>query len=59
MVLNYIKSNFHFWILVDANSETIDVTELKLYMHRANLHRLNPTLFKKINDIARESDFTA
>ena len=35
----------------------VDVTELKHYLHRANLHRTNPSLFKRINDIASWSDF--
>ena len=58
--LNFDGSDpFVFVVHADADSDTIDVTELKLYLHRANMHRTNPTLFKKINDVARESDFTA
>jgi len=34
------------------------VTELKHYLHRVNVHRSNPALFKRINDIAQQSDFT-
>ena len=35
----------------------IDVTELKHFMHKADLDRKNPALFKRIGDIARNSDF--
>ena len=31
-------------------SDQVDVAELKLYLHRANLHKTNPALFKRIND---------
>lgn len=37
----------------------MDVTELKHYLHRANIHRTNPSLFKRVSDHARKSDFTA
>ena len=33
------------------------MTELKFYLHKAKLHRTNPALFKRVNDLARESDF--
>ena len=32
--------------------ELVDVTELKHYFYRVNVHRTNPPLFKRINDIA-------
>ena len=35
----------------------LDVTELKHFLHRANLHSENPALFKIINDIAVNSEF--
>ena len=41
------------------NEDTVDVTELKFYLHKANLHRTNPALFKRINDVAYNSDFKA
>ena len=33
----------------------LDVTELKHYLHKGNLHVINPPLFKAINDIAKDS----
>lgn len=36
----------------------VDVTELKHYLHRVNIHRTNPSLFKRLSDIAKKSDFT-
>ena len=46
-------------VSIDMNDEDakLDVTELKHYLHRANLHSENPALFKVINDIASESNF--
>ena len=46
-------------VLYVENENTIDVTELKHYLHRSNVHRTNPPLFKRINDVALQSDFTA
>lgn len=40
------------------NEETVDVTELKHYLHRANIHRTNPSLFKRLSDVSKKSDFT-
>lgn len=37
----------------------MDVTELKYFMHRANLHRTNPPLFKRISDVAKMGEFKA
>ena len=34
----------------DGNKKEIDVKQLKHFLHRANLHRTNPPLFKRIND---------
>ena len=45
--------------MLDAieGKEVVDVTELKHYLHRVNVHRTNPPFFKKINDIALKSGF--
>jgi len=40
-------------MLVEGQEE-VDVAELKLYLHRANLHKTNPALFKRINDYEAE-----
>ena len=43
---------------VEASEDAkLDVTELKHFFHRANLHSENPALFKIINDIAVNSEF--
>lgn len=39
-------------------NEKVDVTMLKAYLYQENIHNLNPTLFKRINDIASTSNFT-
>ena len=40
----------YFWTI--DNEDMVDLTELKHYLHKANIHRTNPALFKRINDIA-------
>ena len=35
----------------------VDVTILKAYLHQENIQNLNPTLFKRVNDIAKSSNF--
>jgi hypothetical protein len=30
---------------------------LKAHMHQENIHNLSPTLFKRVNDIAKKSGF--
>jgi hypothetical protein len=35
----------------------VDVTMLKAQMHQENIHNLSPTLFKRVNDIAKKSGF--
>lgn len=37
---------------------SIDITNLKYLMHKANLHTDNPALFKAINDRAKKSTAT-
>lgn len=54
---NYFLNLFHF--IATENEEMVDVTELKHYLHRVNMHRSNPSLFKRLADIAKKSDFTA
>lgn len=49
----------------EGKEQEIDVKQLKHFLHRANLHRTNPPLFKRINDYvydtekdnAQQSDF--
>ena len=41
----------------EGEDAKLDVTELKHFLHRANLHSENPALFKIINDIAINSEF--
>lgn len=38
--------------------EKVDLTELKTYLFSENIHNLNPTLFKRINDMAKKSNFS-
>jgi hypothetical protein len=35
----------------------VDVTMLKAQMYQENIHNLSPTLFKRVNDIAKKSGF--
>ena len=44
---------------IETQKDKIDITELKHFFHRANLHIENPALFKAINDKALNSDFQA
>ena len=45
-------------VLIESGEDAkLDVTELKHYRHRANLHSENPALFKIINDVAVNSEF--
>ena len=37
----------------------VDVTELKHFLFKVNMHRTNPPLFKMISDISRHSDYKA
>lgn len=46
-----------FNIIKQDTADVVDVTELKFYLHKANLHRTNPSLFKRVNELAKESDF--
>eukprot|EP00347_Sterkiella_histriomuscorum_P012332 403369000 len=36
----------------------VDVTQFKAYLHQENVHNLYPSLFKRINDLAKKSNFT-
>ena len=45
-------------VSVEASEDAkLDVTELKHFLHKANLHSENPALYKIINDIAVNSEF--
>jgi hypothetical protein len=35
----------------------VDITEFKAQLHQENIHNLNPTLFKRVNDMARKTNF--
>jgi len=35
----------------------VDLTEFKTYLYSGNIHNLNPTLFKRVNDMAKKSNF--
>lgn len=35
----------------------VDMTQFRAYLHQENIHNLNPTLFKRVNDLARKSNF--
>ena len=35
----------------------IDLTQLKYYLHKANMHIDNPPMFKTINDLAKSTDY--
>lgn len=38
-------------------NDRVDVTMLKAQLYQENIHNLNPTLFKRVNDLAKESKF--
>jgi hypothetical protein len=38
-------------------NDRVDVTMLKAQLYQENIHNLNPTMFKRVNDIARTSNF--
>ncbi|CDW84594.1 comm domain-containing protein 4 [Stylonychia lemnae] len=46
-----------FNLLRNENNK-VDVTQFKAYLHQENVHNNNPTLFKRINDRAKKSNFT-
>jgi len=48
-----------YLLTAHVDEETVDVTDLKHYLHKVNLYRTNPPLFKRISDLATESNFTA
>ena len=56
---DFVFQNLISFFTFTENEDTVDVTELKFYLHKANLHRTNPALFKRINDVAYNSDFKA
>ena len=35
----------------------MDITELKAQLFQENVHNSNPALFKKVNDLAKDSNF--
>ncbi|TNV78472.1 hypothetical protein FGO68_gene11817 [Halteria grandinella] len=43
--------------LLKNESNKVDITQLKAYFHQENIHNLNPTLFKRVNDMARKFNF--
>ena len=46
-----------FDLLKEKETNTIDLTHLKAYMSHQNVQNHNPTLFKRINDLAARSGF--
>lgn len=42
---------------LNVENDMVDVTMLKAQMHHENIHNLSPTLFKRVNDIAKKSGF--
>ena len=46
-----------FTMLKSDVDSTVDITNLKYLMHKANVHTENPAMFKAINDAAKFSDF--
>ena len=42
---------------LNLENDMVDVTMLKAQMHHENIHDLSPTLFKRVNDIAKKSEF--
>jgi hypothetical protein len=43
--------------LLKNEQGTVDITELKAHLHQENINNLNPTLFKRVNDMAKISNF--
>ena len=43
--------------MIKTERDTVDLTELKAHLYQENINNLNPTLFKKINDLALTSNF--
>ena len=56
-LFDLIESLTNALFLMLEKRDVIDVTELRHFMNRMKLHRTNPPLFKRINDIAWQSDF--
>ena len=52
----HISDLFDF--LVSKETNKVDATELKAYFVHQNVQNHNPTLFKKVNDMALESDYS-
>jgi len=42
---------------LNVENDMVDVTMLKAQMYQENIHNLSPTLFKRVNDIAKKSEF--
>lgn len=42
----------------DKEEDKVDLTHLKAYFSNENVHNHNPTLFKRVNDMADSSNFT-
>jgi len=44
-------------MLTFKEKDKVDLSELKTYLYSENIHNLNPTLFKRVNDMAKKSNF--
>ena len=44
-----------FFYTIENNK--VDITEFKAQLYQENVHNLNPTLFKRVNDMARKTNF--
>jgi hypothetical protein len=48
--------NVLFEFLRDKHSQMVDLTHLKAYFFNENVQNLNPTLFKRVNDLAEANN---
>lgn len=46
-----------FDFLKDTETDKVDLTHLKAFFNNQNVQNHNPTLFKKVNDLAFNSEF--